>query len=144
MDLRFPLIRTINESSEGKLISILEKEGFNIINLNGSNILDEKSFFKEIVNQRIPLNPPLSGKVHYDAFHDSMWGGLSDLGYKKVALIWTDFNKMLESGLNDFLSIAGSFYFIAEQVTHLEYGINQAVDLKIFLIGKGENFSNVL
>lgn len=140
MNLDFPLIRAINKLSESKLIEILNDENFYIIKLNGQEVYNEVTFFKEIVNQSIPLDPPLSGKVHYDAFNDSLWGGLSEIPSEKVALIWTEFDKMLDKGLNDFLQISQCIYKIAEDLTHIEYGIDHRVDLKVFLIGEGTNF----
>jgi hypothetical protein len=140
VNLHFPLIRTTNKLSESKLIEILNDENFYIIKLNGQRIYNEVTFFKEIVNQSLPLDPPLSGNVHYDAFNDSLWGGLSELPSEKVALIWTGFNKMLDKGFNDFLQISQCIYKIAEDLTHIEYGIDHKVDLKVFLIGEGTNF----
>lgn len=140
MNLHFPLIRTINKISESKLIEILDDENFYIIKLNGQEIYNEATFFKEIVNQSIPLDPPLNGDVHYTAFNDSFWGGLSEIPSEKVALIWTNFNKMLDKSLNDFLQISQCMHEIAENLTHLEYGIDHKVDLKVFLIGEGANF----
>ena len=143
MDLHFPLIRTVKQSSKEKLIKILHMEGYYIINLNGSNIVDEKTFFQEIVKQSIPLDPALRGNVHYDDFNDSLWGGLAELPQAKVALLWNDFNSMLENGLNDFLKIAECLYKIAEDLTHIEYGIEREVELKVFLLGEGTNFSKL-
>jgi len=145
MYLHFPLIRTVSRFSESKLIEILKGENYHIINLNGKNIYDEITFFKEIVNQSLPLDPPLSlsGNVNYDAFNDSLWGGLSEISSEKVALIWTDFNKMLDKGFNDFLQISDCIYTIAENLTHTEYGIDHEVELKVFLLGEGKNFPTI-
>ncbi|CRK84587.1 barstar family protein [Neobacillus massiliamazoniensis] len=139
MNLNFPLIRTVNRLSVNKLIEILNVEKFYIIRLNGSNILDEITFFKGIVSQKIPLDPPLSGNVNYDSFTDSLWGGIEGLHSEKVAIIWSNFNKMLDKGLNDFLKISECICNIAEELIP-ENGAEYDVDLKIFLLGEGDNF----
>ncbi|MBP0723837.1 barstar family protein [Bacillus sp. RG28] len=87
--------------------------------------------------------PPLRRNVHYDAFNDSLWGGLSEISSEKVALIWTDFNKLLDEGFNDFLQISECIYKIAEDLTHTEYGIDHEVKFKVFLLGEGKNFPTI-
>lgn len=143
MNFHFPRIRTVNRSSESKLTDILNKEGYHLLKLNGRNILNEKTFFQEIVQQGIPLDPPLNGNANYDAFNDSLLAGISKLPKAKVALLWTDFNNILDKGLNDFLKISECLYQIAEDLTHTEYGIEREVELKVFLLGEGANFSNL-
>lgn len=139
MNLHFPLVRTVNILSENKLIEILKLEKFYIIRLNGSYIFDETTFFKEIVTQTIPLDPPLSGNVHYDALRDSLWGGIEGLHSEKVAIIWSNFNTMLSKGLPDYLKISQCIYNVAEGLNP-DYGAEYDVDLKIFLLGEGDNF----
>jgi hypothetical protein len=37
-----------------------------------------------------PLDPPISGRVNWDAFADSLWGGLDACNQSKIALVIED------------------------------------------------------
>jgi hypothetical protein len=42
------------------------------------------------VKQKVPLDPPLSGRVNWDALSDSLWHGLAAQPQRHVAICWLD------------------------------------------------------
>src|SRR4051812_26900600 len=99
------ILRSVNclhRNSLNDLKLSLSEKGFRIFELDGENIKDAESFFFESV-KLLPQDPPLSGSVNWDAFLDSLWGGLDNLGEKRVSVIWTKAERMLERGLPDIL-----------------------------------------
>ncbi len=134
-----PAINFISNESLKMLRASLQKKGFNIFELDGDNVKDAKSFFKKIVNV-FPQDPPLSGKCNWDAFTDSLWGGLDELAQERVAFIWTKVEEMFEYGIPDLFIALDCLKELASSVSNPGYGISKPVQLLIFLVGKGKNF----
>lgn len=134
-----PTINFINIESIEILRTSLKKNGFRIFQLDGEDIVDAESFFKKIVRV-VPQDPPLSGKCNWDAFTDSLWGGLDELAEENVAFIWTKAENMFEHGIPDLFTALDCFKELALSVANQEYGISKPVRLLIFLVGKGKNF----
>ncbi len=132
-------INCVNFQSVSKVKSFLSQRGFYIFELDGEHVKDAQSFFREAVNL-FPQDPQLSGSVNWDAFLDSLWGGLDKLGKGRVAFIWTKVEKMLVHGLPDLLVAVECFSQLASDVNNTETGITCRVELLVFLIGEGDNF----
>jgi hypothetical protein len=135
-------LRVVNFVSSKSLANVrqfLNRNGFHIFELNGQNVADAQSFFSTVISS-FPQDPPLSGRVNWDAFLDSLWGGLDSLGEKRVAFIWINVEKMLDHGLADLFIAAECFQQLASDVATDKYGISQPVELFVFLVGEGGNF----
>jgi hypothetical protein len=76
---RRPIISCVETRSYWQLVQSLRQEAFKVLELDGETITDAQSLFAEI-NRKLPLDPPLSGRVNWDALSDSLWGGLEKLG----------------------------------------------------------------
>ena len=133
------IVNLVNQESLEFLKRFLSQNSFRIFELDEHDIKDAQSFFIRSVSL-FPQDPPLSGRVNWDAFLDSLRGGLDQLGEKRVAFVWTDAEKMLEHGLADLLIAVGCFEQLAADVATSEDGISKAVELLVFLVGKGDNF----
>lgn len=131
---KFPVITCINEKDRILLKDLLIKSGYSLYYINGKNITDETSFFKEIIKS-LPQDPPLSGRVNYAAFLDSVAGSILMNEEEKVAFIWDDVNNIIEYGLEDFVTISCFLYHIQERLVPNYYKLN------VFLLGKGNSFN---
>jgi hypothetical protein len=134
-----PTINFVRQESLEILRDSLGKKGFRVFQMDGTDVKDARSFFKKIVNV-FPQDPPLSGKCNWDAFTDSLWGGLDELAQERVAFIWTRVEKMFEFGIPDLFTAIECFKDVASSVSNPEYGISKPVELYIFLVGNGQNF----
>jgi hypothetical protein len=142
MILHFPIVKCFDEKDSRELKSILETNQFQLFEIGGLEVNCQESFFRSIVD-RLPLDPPLSGNVHYDAFTDSLWGGLSELEVSNVAIIWNHADRMLNGNLNDLLKILQCFDQVKREIGCLDYGIPKPMRLLVFLMGNGINFSRL-
>lgn len=138
MDNKFSIVNLINEKDLDELLLSLSKQGYKVLEIDGKNIFDAKSFFKN-VKDTLPFDPPISGRVHWDAFSDSLWEGIMNLGKQKVAIVWTKVDNMLEYGLAGLIDAVRS---LADVSTSLYNDVEdiERVSLEIFLVGKGKNF----
>ena len=131
----------VEDSYLNELKEELRQNEYYIYELNGKDITDARSLFAEI-KKTLPQDPPLSGKVNWDAFLDSIWGGLDELGKEKVAIVWTNVENMLESSLPDLVTAIELFRDLALSVSNPDTRISVPVSLTIFLVGDGNNFSS--
>lgn len=53
----------------------------------------DRATFMRIVSDVLPLCPTLIGGLNWDAWSDSIWGGLDQLGAPKVAVVFPDLRK---------------------------------------------------
>lgn len=140
---KFSIITYLNEKVIDKLKEYLIQQGFEIYELNGKKINDAKSFFKAIINI-LPLDPPLSESVNYDAFVDSVWGGLDELGKERVALIWNNSDNMLLIDYDNFTKICKCFSDLEMHLKTTEFGLEKPISFLIFMMGNGEKFNSFI
>ncbi len=133
-----PLLSCISMDDAGRLKAFLRDQRFRLVELDGSSVDDAESFFKK-VKSLLPLDPPISGAVNWDALSDSLWGGLDELREARVALLWLHAEKMLHHGLCDLLSAVDCLQSVARSFND-NAGSNR-IELLIFLLGTGPNFS---
>lgn len=133
------VINCVNSSSLQSLDRFLRESGFTVFELNGKQVEDAQSFFAESI-KILPQDPQLNGNINWDAFTDSLWGGLANLGQDRVAIIWTNADRMLEHGLQDLLVASGCFEHIASTMATTKYGLARPVQLLVVLVGEGNNF----
>src|SRR3712207_4769228 len=104
----FSIISYIDEEKISSVKKLLEIHKYKIFTINGINIVDLETFFKEIKNI-LPQDPILSGRVNLDALMDSLWGGFDNLGEEKVAIVWRSANNIINNNINQFLVIMDCF-----------------------------------
>ncbi|GJM24301.1 MAG: hypothetical protein DHS20C16_07160 [Phycisphaerae bacterium] len=69
--------------------------------IDGLRATDKRSFI-ESVKSVIPMDPPLAGNNHWDAFSDSLFGGVSELATKQVVIVWRNSNTMAQQSSEDY------------------------------------------
>lgn len=77
----------------------MESEGFTVFLVETAS--DAQSFFTQ-AKKAFPLDPPISGRVHWDAFSDSLWGGLDACKESRVALVVRDITGFRESNKQEY------------------------------------------
>lgn len=73
------------------LNKVQTKNGRKIYYLNGLYIKDDNDFFKEVI-LKLPCNPPLSGKINWNALSDSLFFGLIYSKHNNIFVIWHNFS----------------------------------------------------
>lgn len=130
----------ISENKQELLINNLNEKGFKVYTLDGRNISNVYNFFKEAIKV-LPQDPPLFGRTNFDAFVDSIWGGVDEAGYDKVAIMWEKSNNIINKSPNDLNRIVRCFEELAESFKTSEYGLDKPITLKVFLFGNGDAFN---
>jgi hypothetical protein len=62
---------------------------------------DAESFFRAVI-RALPLDPPLSGKVHWDALADSLFYGLIEGPAKNIQIYWQSPGVFFKNDLESF------------------------------------------
>lgn len=114
-------------------IAELQKLNFQIYVCEDSSSIE--NFFLR-TQSNLPQDPLLTGKVNYDAFVDSIWGGLDRESYSRVALILKQVDKLKRCDHIGFCNLVCCFEEIGFSLVSEEYGINKEVFLKVLLCGK--------
>jgi hypothetical protein len=112
----------------------LKENGFRIFVIDGDSISDAESFFSQIVSV-LPLDPPLSGKVNWDAFRDSLWFGVDGLEETSVAIMWINCENIVEHDYQSFRTAVECFEDVALSIASEESGVDTPTRLLVFLIG---------
>ncbi len=121
------------------VISQIQDMGYKIYYINGKETTTIEELFLWIKNE-FPLDPPLSGNVNFDAFVDSLWGGLDNKNDEKVAIVWKYTNELIKRDKYRFEKFLECIKEVAKTLTVEEYGINKPVILKMLLFDNGELF----
>jgi hypothetical protein len=82
---KYPHIRKLRTSQLDDVLLQLRNDMFVVHRID--DVTDAKSFFAFAKNN-LPLDPPLSGRVNWDAFSDSLWNGIDETQNHKVAICW--------------------------------------------------------
>lgn len=93
------------------------------------------------IKERLPLDPQLSESVNFDAFVDSLWGGLDNQDYERVAIVWKYPNELIKQDKNIFEKLVQCINQVAKELLLEECGGDKLITLKTFLFGKGSMFS---
>lgn len=81
------------------LIRDYKSNGFTVYSI--SKAIDSEQFFRH-ARVEFPLDPPISGNVHWDAFADSIWGGLDGCIDSKIVLVIEDATEFAQKSPGDF------------------------------------------
>lgn len=103
-------IKVINEKDVEFEKTVLAKSGFNVIYLDTSGIDDLEMIYKRIIRV-LPLDPPLSGNVHWDAFTDSVSGGIKN---GRFVLFWTGIATVVNNNLDAYTTIIAELNSVHE------------------------------
>lgn len=128
----------VSQVSESELRELLKQNHVRVFEIDVSQAVGAKSFFAEAVRV-LPQDPPLSGNPNWDAFVDSVWEGLCGLGEQNIAVLWTNCERILHSGLFDLLQASDSFYDLSRRLANPKI-TTLTVGLRLFLIGNAQTF----
>jgi hypothetical protein len=133
------LISCVAQAGIAELQRRLGEEGYRVFVIDGREIKDASSFFVNS-GKVLPQDPPLGSAPNWDSWLDSVWGGLDALGAARVALLWTDVDRMQDGGLPELLVAVECFLDLIERLSNPEMRITDSVSLRVFLLGNGRNF----
>jgi hypothetical protein len=119
------------------LKNILDRSGYAVFELHGSQIRDETGFLRQ-VNIDLPQPEGLSSH-NWSAFSDCLWDWLTSTELSRIAILWTDAHCMLEGGLSDLL-LAVSCFEQAMKAAVSTRGFARGATFYLFLLGNGVNF----
>jgi hypothetical protein len=81
------------------LCTTLQARGFRLFSIGKPT--DSHDFFRQ-AKAAYPFDPDISGNVHWDAFADSLWGGLDACAESRIALIIQDATEFAENSAGDY------------------------------------------
>jgi hypothetical protein len=87
-------VKSVPAEAVSSFIADLQKDGYTIYQLDP--VFGASDFFS-MVRERLPLDPPLSGRVNWNAFTDSLWNGIDSSGSAKNAIIWHNPRRMADN-----------------------------------------------
>lgn len=109
----------------------LKDDGFYVIEFECRGSVIE--LFREF-KQKLPLDPPISGNVNWDAFTDSLWSGINDLENDLVALVWRDAWKLRQADNPSFEIAQEVLSTVACQLTAGAYGASRRKVVRVILV----------
>lgn len=127
-------LRQISSDNIDNAIADLESDGFRLFIIG--KVHSSQEFFKQ-AKTAFPLDPAISGNIHWDAFADSLWGGLDACVESKIALIIRDLSEFKKTNQQDYKIALSCMTDAAKEVEaekHIE-GFNETEIL--VLIGMG-------
>jgi hypothetical protein len=130
------IVNFVKSEHGAKIRESLLQDDFEIFELNSVGIVAIEEFYGALI-RTLPIGIPLSGKVHWDAFLDSAWEGITERANRKTALIWLGSESILEAKLSDFATIINVFYQLAEAL----YSGDEPHRFNVFALGDSENYS---
>lgn len=129
------IINCIAENKKEHFVKVAQEDGFTIIEIDNEIAPSLPIFYKELISI-LPIGIPLSGSVHWDAFLDSVWEGITEQENKKIALIWNNAQVMLNEKLIDFLMVIDVLTQLSRTLTSEEPKFNFVT----VIIGNEKNF----
>lgn len=117
--------------------SALTAAEFKVYRLSG--ITSVEDFFLH-VRDDLPMAPPISGQVHWDAFSDSLWGGLDETGDERIAIFWENADQLLMKDSESFQIAIEIFSHVASSLANPQFNADKLPLLKIFMFGAGSEF----
>lgn len=136
----FPNIYCIDSNEQNKLVNYINELDAACFVLDGSHIHDTDSFYLEALSV-LPLDPPLKGTSrNWDAFSDSLWEGLANLGRTDAVIIWTEADRTADSALGGLIEVCIVMNDIMRSLQDSATGIRCPVNLVLILLGHGKSF----
>ena len=126
-DNRSPLVAS---EQIGYMCSELESEGYTLFTID--RVRNAAEFF-EAVKSSFPLDPPISGRVNWDAFSDSLWSGLETCQSDRVALVVLDATEFQKNDSRAFDLLVECMVDAAHQVED-EKQLGKQADVRIQVV----------
>ncbi|MEQ9880228.1 barstar family protein [Pectobacterium aroidearum] len=108
------------------LVNEYEGNGYVIINAYFSQAKNIYDVFDEI-KKSLPLDPPLYSRCNFDAFSDSIFGGLDSLENDKVCVFLVDIKKALRDDSKSYNILLDIF---SDNLSYLE---NEGKEVVLFI-----------
>ena len=95
--------------------------------------IKNKQEFIQAVRAVLPLEPALVGDDNWDAFSDSLWGGLGNLSMKKIAIIWPRSLRFATTEPEQFDIAKGILSDLIESLADIEATVGNVKEVLIIL-----------
>lgn len=122
------------------VIEQIQKMNYKIYHIDGRNISTMEEFFG-FIKDTFPLDPPLSGRVNFDAFADSFSTGIDQSEYARVAIVFEKSEEFIKE--DKFDVFVRCMEDITCQLVQEDYWLNKKTVLRTFLFGNGARFSRI-
>jgi hypothetical protein len=129
------------EAETGLLIPALVNLGFTVYVINGSKIIDDKTFFEEAA--RVFAFPPYFG-YGWASWDDSL-GDFGSLAPSRTAIVWEHADETFNADAQTFLQAVCDLYNLAMYVSvyptrYPDEGL-EAKQFELFFLGRGGGFT---
>ncbi|MEX0717791.1 MAG: barstar family protein [Planctomycetaceae bacterium] len=94
MEYQPEFVRFDRSAKADATIRTLKDDGFTVFVIDG---IDSPEAFFTYVKDNLPMDPPLSGDVNWNAFADSLWYGLDATQETHVSICWLNADQMVEA-----------------------------------------------
>ena len=131
MDVNTERIVWIDASTYDECVRQLANDGFRVFEFHGDGTAEE--LFRQF-RERLPLDPPISGQVNWNALVDSLWTGIDSLAESSIALVWRDAWHLLQKDEPQFALAVGVFSEIAADLAVGAYGAREKKHLRVILV----------
>jgi hypothetical protein len=138
--MKYSLINFVNETKYYDLITSLASENYEVLNIESSLQQNYLALYNQLITV-LPNDPPLpTDRIHWDAFQDSTWEGLSNSKISKYALVWRGVDKFVQDNLGGFVNIIDNLLCLSRSVYSIKTGLEKPITFLIFLIGSDKRF----
>lgn len=131
---KMPLRLFVHQKRIKEIREYFEEKGYSVLNINDREINSIQSFFKYISNY-LPLDPPISGQIHFDALEDSLFDGLVSLNSSNIVIIWENADTMFNNDINSMIKVIVMFNDVMRSLYKYE-----KVHLVVIYIGGNDFF----
>jgi hypothetical protein len=125
------LLNWLPADREAELRSQLEADGFRAIDLDGSGAVDAATFRSAAATQLFDGEET----ANWSSFNDQLRNHPVVCDADRVALVWTQVDRMLTSGLPDLVTALDILAGVARE----RYGLGST--FVVYLLGDGPNFA---
>jgi hypothetical protein len=132
------------------LQAVLLTKGFAVLSLDGREIRTASSLFGAIWRQ-LPVGDARRSDADWcnpanwdwNAAADFLWQGLSELGPRKIAMLWTDADVLWQENSQTFGDAEEMFEAVGESLRKpVPEGSAEEVQLLVFTVGASGSFSS--
>lgn len=119
------------------VINQIQDMDYKVYYIDGTKIFTMEDFFC-LIKDILPLDPPLSGIVNFDAFEDSFSAGIDQSEYNKVALVFQRPEELMKQDRFDVL--IECLEDITKQLMREDCYNHKLTTLRTLFFGKGKKF----
>lgn len=118
------------------LMTALSALDFKLYRIDGSKILDERTFFTEVAQV---FDFPAYFGHNWDALNDC-WGDI-DFSAQRIAIVWEYADQTLSADVQTFLEAVCTFYDFAVGLGTYDEDESKIIQMEVFLVGHGRGFN---